>query len=73
MMAREGLSIMELFEQNNKKTCGLEHPQVFLSKYHEENSLNCLRDLEEARKKELRIEDVIEQSERMGRKVKRLK
>ena len=49
------------------------HPQCYLSEFHKENSLRCLRDLEESRKKELSEEDVIKQSERMGRKIKRLR
>ena len=49
------------------------HPQCYLSGFHKENSLRCLRDLEESRKKELSEEDVIKQSERMGRKIKRLR
>lgn len=49
------------------------HPQFYLSEFHKENSLRCLRDLEESRKRELSEEDVIKQSERMGRKIKRLR
>lgn len=49
------------------------HSQCYLSEFHKENSLRCLRDLEESRKKELSEEDVIKQSERMGRKIKRLR
>ena len=44
------------------------HPHCYLSEFHKENSLRCLRDLEESRKKELSEEDVIKQSERMGRR-----
>ena len=49
------------------------HPQCYLSEFHKENSLRCLRDLEENRKRELSEEDVIKQSERTGRKIKRLR
>ena len=49
------------------------HPQCYLSDFHKENLLRCLRDLEESRNKELSEEDVIKQSERTGRKIKRLR
>lgn len=49
------------------------HPQFYLSEFHRENSLRCLRDLEQSKLKELSEEDVIKQSKRMGRKIKRLR
>ena len=53
------------------------HPQCYLSEFHKENSLRCfvkmLKGFRESRKKELSEEDVIKQSERMGRKIKRLR
>ena len=49
------------------------HPQCYLSEFHKENSLRCLRDLEESRNKEVREEEGVKERERGGRRGKRLR
>ena len=45
----------------------LGHPQVYLTEFHKQNCENCLKDLEKSKETPLTIEDVLEQSHRLGR------
>ena len=49
------------------------HRQIYLNDFHRKNSENCLLDQEKQKEKPLTVEDVIEQSRKQGRTLKRIR
>lgn len=50
----------------------MSHKQKWLSDFHQKNSEACLKDFKESKKKPLSIDDVIAQSKRQGRTLKKI-
>lgn len=50
----------------------MSHKQVYLNDFHQQNSENCLADQKALKNKQLTVEDVIEQSKKQGRTIKKI-
>lgn len=50
----------------------MSHKQIYLNDFHRQNSENCLADQKALKNKQLTVENVIEQSKKQGRTLKRI-